>query len=112
MEGQPGVSYGNDLFQREALATAAVIDSRLVSALGYISPSDIQHLYVDSFWMELGRAFGNLKYLDDVVLEHMHVTAGKAPNDATYARSNTPEPGPRSRRLRALHDNRVAHRTF
>jgi len=91
LKGKPGVSYGNDLLQRQALATAAVIDSRIISALGYISPAGLMHVYVDSFWMELGRSFGNLRYLDEVILEHMHVTAGKAPRDTTYAHSDTPE---------------------
>lgn len=88
--GRPGVAYGNDLLQRENLATAAVVDARIIRALGYMVPPVLAHLYADDFWMLLGRDLNNLAYLPDVIIEHMHPAAGKAERDAGYDRVNAP----------------------
>lgn len=89
--GRPGVAYGDDLLQRQNLPTAMVMSSGIITALGYITPPGVQHVYIDNYWMRLGEDLGNLQYLPDVVIEHMHVLAGKAPWDAGYAASTAPE---------------------
>lgn len=86
---EPRVVYGNDLFQGRRLATAAFMHMRMVKAMGWMAPPVLSHLYVDNFWMELGRAFG-LVYLEDVVIEHLHPAAGKAAPDERYAAVNAP----------------------
>jgi hypothetical protein len=40
----------------------------------------------DVAWMAWGKACG-IAYLDDVIIEHLHYTVGKAPCDESYARS-------------------------
>lgn len=85
------VAYGDDLLQGEALPTAAFLPTRLVAALGYMAPPVLRHLYVDNFWLELGRALGGLRYLPDAVIEHVHPAAGKTPMDERYAAVNAPE---------------------
>ncbi|MER7487970.1 hypothetical protein ABTY20_19090 [Streptomyces sp. NPDC126497] len=87
----PAVVYGNDLLQGEALPTAAFMPSRLVRALGFMAPPVLRHLYVDNFWLELGRTLGALRYLPDVVIEHLHPAAGKAAMDERYAAVNATE---------------------
>lgn len=84
----PRVVYGNDLLQGENLATAAFMPSRMVRAMGWMSPPVLHHLYVDNFWMTLGRDLGGLRYLPDVVIEHLHPAAGKAPMDERYRAVN------------------------
>jgi hypothetical protein len=86
-----GVSYGNDLLQGANLPTMCVISSALISALGYMCPPPCEHLYLDNFWKLLGTTAGNLAYLPDVVVEHCHPAAGKAPMDAGYAYSTSAE---------------------
>lgn len=86
-----GVAYGNDLLQGENLASAVVMTSDIVVTLGYMVPPGMVHLYLDNFWMALGRSLGRLAYLPDVVLEHAHPIAGKAEWDAGYAEVNAPE---------------------
>jgi hypothetical protein len=83
--GRPGVAYGDDLFQRENLPTACVMSSDLVQVLRYMCPPGLLHLFLDDFWRELGHSVGNLRYCPDVVIEHLHPVAGKAPHDAGYA---------------------------
>jgi hypothetical protein len=88
---QPWIVYGNDLLQGGALPTAAFLPSRLVRALGFMAPPVLRHLYVDNFWLELGQALGGLRYLPDVVIEHIHPAAGKTAMDARYEAVNSSE---------------------
>lgn len=89
--GAPGIAYGDDLLQGAALPTAAFLPSRLVRALGYMAPPVLRHLYADNFWLELGEHLGTLRYLPNVVIEHLHPAADKAALDARYAAVNSPE---------------------
>jgi hypothetical protein len=86
-----GIAYGNDLNMGRKLPTAVVISAGIVRALGRMAPPELAHLYVDNYWLELGRALGQLTYLDDVVIEHMHPSIGKGPDDEQYRRVNSPE---------------------
>jgi hypothetical protein len=86
-----GVVYGNDLLQGEKLPTAAFIGARVVSTLGWMVPPGLEHLYIDNAWKALGEGMGCLRYLPDVILEHMHPDAGKAQQDETYRAANSGE---------------------
>jgi hypothetical protein len=88
--GRPGVAYGNDLVQGENLPTAVVISSDIVRSLGYLVPPGLEHLYFDDFWKMLGQAAGNLVYREDVVIEHLHPTVGRADWDEGYRQANDP----------------------
>lgn len=88
---QPGVAYGNDKFQGAALPTAVVMTSKIVDTLGYMAPPPLQHMYLDNFWKQLGTDLDCLIYLSEVVIEHMHPVAGKAPVDDGYIRVNSEE---------------------
>lgn len=79
-----GVVYPNDGYQGVRCATAPVISSKIVDALGWYSPPCLSHYWVDDFWMDLGDALGRLRYLGDVLVEHMHPAAHKAEADPTY----------------------------
>lgn len=84
-----GLVYGNDLFQGENLPTAVAMTTDIISALGYMAPPTLQHLYVDNFWLELGRQIDRIEYMEHVVIEHMHPHAGKAEGDAQYDELNS-----------------------
>lgn len=79
-----GVAYGNDLLQQENLPTAVVMSSVIVSTLGWMAPPKLKHLYLDNFWLNLGKELGNLNYLKDVIVEHLHYVNGKAQSDERY----------------------------
>lgn len=85
-----GVAYGDDLIHGERLPTAAFISAELIHRLGYMVPPGLVHLYLDNFWLELGRAT-KLHYLPVAVFEHLHPIAGKAQWDTGYAEVNSPE---------------------
>lgn len=86
----PGVAYGNDLIHGPNLPTAAFVSSDLIRTLGYMSPPGLMHLYIDNFWLELGRAT-SLHYLPDVTIEHLHPIAQKAEWDEGYREVNSGE---------------------
>lgn len=85
-----GMVYGNDLIQGENLPTAIAMTSDIITALGYMVPGGLVHLYVDNAWLALGQAIGCITYLPDVVIEHCHPIAQKAEWDAGYAEVNDP----------------------
>jgi hypothetical protein len=85
-----GIVYGNDLLQRDQLPTAVFMRPAIIKALGWMALPGLVHLYIDNVWLELGRATGQLRYLPNVVIEHMHPAAGKAQRDAGYDEVNAP----------------------
>jgi hypothetical protein len=85
-----GVVYGNDLVQGENIATELAFTSNIVEALGYAIPDGFIHLFVDNYFMELGKSIDRLVYLPDVIVQHMHYSAGSAQEDQTYREANSP----------------------
>jgi hypothetical protein len=83
-----GIAYGDDLFQRENLPTAVFLDAAIVRATGHLVLPGQIHLWMDNYWKRLGEELGTLRYLPNVVIEHMHPAAGKADLDAGYAEAN------------------------
>jgi hypothetical protein len=53
-------------------------------------PPGAVHLYLDDFWLALGRGIDSIHYLPDVIIEHLHPSAGKAQIDAGYTEVNAP----------------------
>lgn len=86
-----GIVYGDDKLQGENLATAAIVSADIVKALGYMSLPGLRHLYIDNFWMEIGRGIERLFYVPEIVIEHMHFSIGKSVKDELYAQVNSPE---------------------
>lgn len=95
-----GVAYGDDGFQHERLPTSWWVSRPLVDVFG-MAPVQLEHLYMDNWWKELGQGAGCLRYFPDVEIEHMHPLAGKAERDAIYDRGNN--------RARADHDRNWFH---
>ena len=85
----PGIAYGNDLLQGANLPTAVMLSSSIVRSIGYMVPPVLVHMYMDNFWLELGRSLGNCRYRGDVIIEHMHYLNNKAKPDALYMETNT-----------------------
>ena len=86
-----GIAYGNDLLQGENLPTAVVMSTKIIRALGFMSPPALKHLFLDNFWLAIGKALGNSTYCSDVVIEHLHYINGKAAHDERYAAVNNAE---------------------
>jgi hypothetical protein len=79
-----GICYGDDLFQGERLPTAVLMTANIVQTLGYMAPPQFQHQWVDNVWRDWGLGINRLRYLPDVVIEHLHPVCGKAEPDGSY----------------------------
>ena len=86
-----GFAYGDDLFQRQNLATAVMMSTNMIRILGFMAPPKLIHLYMDNFWMSLGQALQCIDYVPQVIVEHMHFAAGKSVKDDQYAEVNSTE---------------------
>lgn len=88
-----GFAYGNDLIQGERLPTACAMTSDVVRTLGWMTPPGFAHMYVDDVWRDLGRAIDRIRYLPDVVIEHLHpiARADVGPADQLVIDANTDE---------------------
>lgn len=85
-----GVVYGNDLIQGAVIPTQVAMTSDIVKATGKFVPEGMLHLWLDNVWKTIGEAT-KLRYLPDVIVEHMHPIAGKSEWDEGYARNNADE---------------------
>lgn len=88
-----GLAYGNDLLQKQNLATAVMMSTNIIKAVGYMAPPKLVHLFMDNYWMILGSRLGTLWYFDNVIIEHLHPIAGKATWDEGYVEANANEVG-------------------
>jgi len=86
-----GIAYGDDLIQGENLPTAVFMSADIINRLGFMSPPELKHLFMDNFWKHVGSELGNLNYLPEVIIEHMHYTVGKAEHDERYQAVNNAE---------------------
>lgn len=86
-----GIVYGNDLLQGENLPTAFGMSRDLVEELQGMTFPGCIHLFFDNFVKQLGIDLNYLKYLPNVIIEHLHPVAGKAEMDEGYARVNQPK---------------------
>ena len=83
-----GIVYGNDRLRGKDLPSQVFIDARIVRALGWMALPNAHHLFLDDAWLKLGAELGRLRYLPEVIIEHLHPTAGKAKWDEGYDRVN------------------------
>jgi hypothetical protein len=86
-----GIVYGDDLLQGANLPTAFGMSRDLVEELQGMTFPGCVHLFFDNFVKQLGLDLEYLKYLPDVIIEHLHPIAGKAEMDEGYARVNQPK---------------------
>lgn len=89
LAGMTGIAYGDDLYQHDAMATAVVMSSDIVRALGYMSPPSFRHLKADLVWVAWGAAIDRLRYDANCIIEHVHPDLGKADWDEGYAEANS-----------------------
>lgn len=86
-----GVVYGDDLLQGANLPTAFCLSRDIVLELQGLTFPGCIHLFFDNFVKQLGLDLEYIKYLPEVIIEHLHPVAGKAEMDEGYARVNQPK---------------------
>ena len=93
-----GLAYGNDLLQGVKLATAVMMSTNIIKTVGFMASPKLIHLYMDNYWMILGKELNSLWYFDKVIIEHLHPVAGKVGWDEQYMEANSHEVGDADRR--------------
>ena len=86
-----GLAYGNDLLQGVGLATAVMMSTNIIKPVGYMAPPKLVHLFMDNYWMTLGKRLGTLWYFEKVIIEHLHPVANKVAWDDQYREVNSDE---------------------
>lgn len=81
----PGIAYGDDLIHGKNHPSAVFMSSGIAKALGWLALPATTHQWADDGWKRLGTELGILRFMPDVIVEHMHPAVGKAEWDATYA---------------------------
>jgi len=83
-----GIVYGDDLLQHDFVPTQCAMSASIIRTLGWMAHPTLKHMYVDTFWRDIGTVAGRLRYLPDVVVEHLHYINNKAVEDEGYKRVN------------------------
>lgn len=86
-----GVVYGDDLLQHEFVPTQCAMSASIIRQLRWMAHPSLKHMYVDTLWRDMATAGKRLRYLPDVIVEHLHYLNGKSIEDDGYKRVNAPE---------------------
>jgi len=84
-----GIIYPNDLLQGSMLASSHLISSNIVKILGHFYNPIFTHLCSDNSIMSIGHGLNRIKYLENVVIEHLHPFSGKSQWDDLYRTVNS-----------------------
>ncbi|MBI5448481.1 MAG: hypothetical protein HY939_07155 [Gammaproteobacteria bacterium] len=83
------LAYPNDLFKKDKLGTFPVLSKKVCDIL--ITPFPVPYTgnFIDTHLFDIfqrlkKQGFDRMRYLPDVVFEHMHYRSGKGALDATY----------------------------
>jgi hypothetical protein len=80
----PGIAYGDDLIHGARHPSAVWVSSLIVRALDWLALPATSHQWADDGWKAIGESMNLLRFLPDVIVEHMHPAVGKAEWDDTY----------------------------
>lgn len=80
----PGLAYGDDRIHGRNHPSAVFMSSAIAKALGWLALPATSHQWADDGWKRLGQELALLRYMPEVIVEHLHPAVGKAEWDATY----------------------------
>lgn len=81
-----GAVWGRDGNVNGERPTHPFVHRRWVNAVGYFTPSHFVADYADFWIWHVAKELDRLVFLPDVLIEHMHVSLGKSPEDETERR--------------------------
>lgn len=99
------LGYANDLMQGDRLCTFPVLSRQTCKVLVDPYPATYRGAYIDTHLLDIFkrlqyRGQDRIRYLEDVVFEHMHYAVGKATADKTYVERVSYNDSPRFLALR------------
>lgn len=83
------LAYGNDLFKGSKLCSFPILSRRTCELLMEPYPREYQGAFIDYHLLDIFKRLQHaghdrIRYLADVIFEHMHYRSGKAAKDETY----------------------------
>ena len=83
------LAYGNDLHQGENMCTMPFLSSEYCRILGGVCPEEYPGEYADTHILDIfaklkTAGYDRKRYLDKMIIEHIHPAAGKGEWDETY----------------------------
>jgi len=101
------VMWFNDGINGARHCAFPIVSRKWYETLGYFAPGIFEFLYNDTWVFDIGKRINRCHYIDRVLTEHLHFTAGKSNYDETYQRARRDG---QSQRDRALFENTVHDR--
>lgn len=86
-----GLVYPNDGWMGEQTPVVPCWSATFAKRLGWFYHPDLIHLFCDNIVQELARAIDRVRYLPNVLIEHMHPIVQKTEWDDSYRESNSGE---------------------
>lgn len=93
------LAYGNDLFKKRGICTFPILSRRTCELLVEPYPVAYRGAFIDVHIFDIFKrlqhaGFNRIRYMGDVVFEHLHYRTGKAICDETYTRRGRFEDDP------------------
>ena len=82
------ISYPDDSVWGEDLCTHPCIGGDLVRKMGWWCYPEITHNFFDTFWWVIGEFQEKLRYVPEVVYDHIHPVTGRVPRDEVYLKGS------------------------
>ncbi len=84
------LAYGNDLFKKHNVCTFPILSRRTCELLVEPYPKAYRGAFIDYHLFDIFKrlqhcGFDRIRYVDDLIFEHLHYRTGKAAFDETYA---------------------------
>lgn len=85
------IAHPDDLGKKKKkyLPTHPVCGGDLVRAVGWFGHPATKHFFLDNSWQYIGEELECITLREDIVVEHVHHSTGKAPLDETYNQVNS-----------------------
>lgn len=81
------LAFANDLLHTTGeLATHPFITSNMIKGVGFYGLPAVTHHFFDNYWMKVSRKIGEIKFFNNIIMEHMHPINNKAPKDLMFYR--------------------------
>jgi hypothetical protein len=79
-----GLAYANDLIQDGRVPTHPFITSNMINALGFFGCPAVNHNFFDNYWLDMVRLVGDVKYFNEIIMEHNHQSLDNNLKDKIY----------------------------
>lgn len=82
------IIYWNDRIHKEKYCNHWTMRASTVKRIGFFALPTCKHMYIDNFWMTVGKDTNSIYYADDIDIEHKHWSAGAEMDDTYRLTSN------------------------